>query len=73
MEEKYIDRDVRNAIKTAEKKAYAEGYAIGYAIGYAEGRAEARAKIIKALLNKDIDIEVVSRITGLSIEKLRDL
>ena len=69
MEEKYIDRDVRNAIKTAEKKAYAEGYAIGYA----EGRAEARAKIIKALLNKDIDIEVVSRITGLSIEKLRDL
>lgn len=69
MEEKYIDCDVRNAIKTAEKKAYAEGYAIGYA----EGRAEARAKIIKALLNKDIDIEVVSRITGLSIEKLRDL
>ena len=69
MDEKYIDRDVRNAIKTAEKKAYAEGYAIGYA----EGRAEARAKIIKALLNKDIDIEVVSRITGLSIEKLRDL
>ena len=74
-------RDIVNAIKTAEKKKFAEGKAEGLAEGIAEGmekgitkgRAQERAENAKAMLNNGIDIEVVSKILGLSIEELLDL
>ncbi len=74
-------RDIVNAIKTAEKKKYAEGVAEGRAEGIAEGRAEGIAKgraegiadVAKSMLAKGLAVDMVSELTGLSVEQIARL
>ena len=51
----------------------AEGRAEGKAEGKAEGRAEAKIEIAKKLLSNNFDIKIISKITELSIEEIKNI
>ena len=59
----------------AEGKAEgrAEGEAKGKIEGLAEGELNAKREIAKKMLSKNQDIELISDITGLSIEKIKEI
>lgn len=77
MVEKYINRDIVNAIRTAEKTKFAEGMAEGMAKGKAEGRAEgekeAKVKIASNLLSLGVPIETIIQASGLSEEEIKNI
>ena len=55
----------------AEGKA--EGLAEGKAEGLEEGRAEEKAEIAKKMLEENIEIETIIKLTGLTKEKIENL
>ena len=69
--------DYYSTMKTAHKKGKAEGRAEGLAEGEAKGRAEGRAAAIKEnarkMKEKNIPIEDIAEITGLSVEEIESL
>lgn len=77
MVEKYINRDIVNAIRTAEKTKFAEGMAEGMAKGKAEGRAEgekeAKVKIASNLLSLGVPIETIIQASGLSEGEIKNI
>lgn len=77
MVEKYINRDIVNAIRTAEKTKFAEGMAEGMAKGKAEGRAEgekeAKVKIASNLLSLGVPIETIIQVSGLSEGEIKNI
>ena len=48
----------------------AEGLAEGLAEGRAEGRESSKYEIARKMLSNNIDIETISRCTGLSVEEI---
>jgi predicted transposase YdaD len=60
-----------------EAKGRAEGEAKGRAEGEAKGRAEGEAKgklkMVKQMLTGGLDIEVISRISGIPAEEIKNL
>ena len=60
-------------VEKAEREAREKGHAEGLAEGHAEGRIEERIEIINSMLKEKIDIELISKITGLSIEEINNL
>ena len=56
---------------------YGEGfdtiYFDGRADGYNEGIEEGKLQVARNLLDKDFDVEVVSRYTDISIDKIKNL
>lgn len=77
MVERYINRDIVNAIRTAEKTKFAEGMAEGMAKGKAEGRAEgekeAKVKIASNLLSLGVPIETIIQASGLSEGEIKNI
>ena len=77
MVEKYINRDIVNAIRTAEKTKFAEGMAEGMAKGKAEGRTEgekeAKVKIASNLLSLGVPIETIIQASGLSEGEIKNI
>ena len=81
MVERYINRDIVNAIRTEEKTKFAEGMAEGMAKGKAEGRAEGRAegekeakvKIASNLLSLGVPIETIIQASGLSEGEIKNI
>ena len=67
------ETDYRNAFKYATAKGMAQGRAEGEAKGRAEGRAEGMEETAAAMLREKIDILLVSRVTGLSLDRLKAL
>lgn len=71
------ERDLRNQMAYARKEAIEEGLAEGRAIGIAEGRAEGRAEanLENALKLRDlgVDMETISKATGLSVQEIEQL
>ena len=69
--------DYYSTMKTAHKKGKAEGRAEGLAEGEAKGRAEGRAAAIKEnarkMKEKNIPVEDIAEITGLSVEEIESL
>ena len=63
-------RALENGLKT---EARAEGLAEGRAEGLEEGRKERNIEIAKSLLEQNIDIEVISKSTGLTEEEINNL
>jgi predicted transposase/invertase (TIGR01784 family) len=55
------------------RKYEAKGFAAGKAAGIAEGREEGMTNIVKNMFAKNIDLETITSITGLSIEKIKEL
>ena len=79
------ERDLRNQMAYAKKVAIEEGRAEGLAEGRAEGMAQGLAQgmaqgleegkllIAKNMLSMEIDVEIISKATGLTIEEVKKL
>ena len=61
------------AIKRGREEGKAEGLAEGKAEGLEEGRAEEKAEIAKKMLEENIEIETIIKLTGLTKEKIENL
>ena len=61
------------AKKEAKLEGREEGREEGKAVGKAEGREENKIEIVKLSLSQNIDIGTISLITGLSIEKIKEI
>lgn len=77
MREEFAEWDrkamLTDAKRQAREEGLAEGRAEGLAEGLAEGKAEAQKETAKKMLEKRIDIETISEITGLSKEEIEEL
>ena len=73
----YVSIMERKGIEKGIQLGRAEGEARGIQLGRAEGEAKGRAECVEetaaALLRENVDILLVSRVTGLSTERLREL
>ena len=69
-------RDIKNSLDTALEQGFekgrAEGRAIGRAEGRAEGKMEGKVEMVKAMLQRGLDINVIAGISGLSEEEVRN-
>ena len=61
---------MRNTIK---KLSFQEGQQEGIKEGELKGKQQEKSEIAKKLLNKEIDISIISETTGLSIEEINKL
>ena len=61
------------ALSTAKEKGRLMGKAEGIAEGRTEGKRQKQLEIAKKSLKENIDIETISKITGLTIEEIRNL
>ena len=50
-----------------------EGEAIGISKGRMEGKIERNIEIAKNMLNQNMDVNLISNVTGLSIEEIEGL
>ena len=66
-------RDEAAAMAGAIKRGREEGKAEGLAEGKAEGLAEGKAEIAKKMLEENIEIETIIKLTGLTKEKIENL
>ena len=75
--EKMNERDIRAQRKYAERMGREEGFEKGHAEGLAEGLAEGEAKantrMARTMLQENMPIELIVRITGLSETQIRTL
>lgn len=66
-------RDMFSVISTAEQKGHAAGLAEGLEQGIAKGEIRKAMEIARALKSSGMPLAEISRITGLSNEKLAEL
>ena len=64
LKEKYI-RDEQASIEYAQNE--------GYRQGEAKGKVERNIEIAKNMLKENINIELISKVTGLSLEEIENL
>ena len=71
------ERDTYNQIEYARETGREEGHKVGKEEGLKEGRAEGVKQnsfdIAKRMLEKGIDIETISELTGLTAEEVSSL
>ena len=65
--------DYENSFKQARSDGFEEGRSEGRSEGRLEGRAEGVEKTAVAMLKENVDILLISRVTGLSAERLEEL
>ena len=73
--------DYKAGISCAKKEGIAEGHATGlaegiskgHATGLAEGKLEEKKNLLKNLLKMNMDIETISKATGLTKDELEKL
>ncbi|MCT4616016.1 MAG: Rpn family recombination-promoting nuclease/putative transposase [Marinifilaceae bacterium] len=72
-----VYRDLYNTYNTAVREGHQAGHKLGFAEGKAEGKAEgileSRFIVARKMIAEDIDIELVSKITGIEIEDLKNM
>jgi predicted transposase/invertase (TIGR01784 family) len=59
--------------RRAEKRGEEKGREKGREEGWEKGREEARKETAKRMLKEGWDIDDISRLTGLELEKIREL
>ena len=63
------ERDIKNSLDTAKKEGLAEGIEKGFTKGKTEEKVETALK----MKQKGLDLNLISDITGLSIEEIEQL
>jgi len=63
------EADEINALRTAEKK----GIQKGKEEGLKEGEKKAKIEIVKNSLKEGLDIDIISKLTGLTIEEIKKI
>ena len=71
--EKYGERLKKEAMREGVKKGIEKGIEKGVQKGVQEGMHRKAIQTAKALLNKKMDIQEISEITGLSVEEIKSL
>ena len=76
--EKYISEmftqdDYINEIETARENGEIKGRAEGEAKGRAEGLAEGKASVAASMIKEGLDMQLISKLTGFSLEELKNL
>lgn len=69
----YRDCDLKNTINTAIREGYKEGFREGLREGLREGVEKVSIDVARELKTEGISIAQISRITGLSEEKIEEL
>ena len=64
LKEKYI-RDEQASIEYAQDE--------GYRHGKEDGKAEGKTEIAKNMIKENVNIELISKVTGMSIEEIKNL
>ena len=73
-ERKQLDELVEyTTIENAKERGYSDGEAKGMAKGMAKGIAENKIEIAKKMLNENLDISLISKVTDLSIKEIENL
>ena len=54
-------------------QGYRDGLSQGKAEGFSQGKIENKKEIAKKMLSKAMEVELISEITGLSIEEIKNL
>ena len=71
------DQGYRDGLSQGKAEGKAEGFSQGKAEGNAEGRTEGKSErnieIARNMLSKAMEVELISEITGLSIEEINSL
>ena len=74
---KYIQGDLMgkvDCVAEACNKSFEEGHSEGYSEGHSEGYSEGEDMIVRnVLINSDLSVEEISRISGVSLDKVVDL
>ncbi len=65
--------DYKNAFDYAKEMAEAKGKAKGKAEGIVEGEKQKTIEIVKNSLSLRLDVETISKLTGLSVEEIKNL
>ena len=65
-----LDYMRKTSLKEGFEKGLAEGEAKGKAEGLAKGKAEAKLTMAKLLLKQGVDIDIITRTTGLTAEEI---
>ena len=68
-----VYRDWQNTIATAEQKGSEKGRILGKEEGLKQGQTEEKKKIAKALKDRGMSIEDISRATGMGLDEIRTL
>ena len=66
-------QDIEAARQEGYSKGHDSGYSEGHDSGYLEGAKEKTKETARTLLKKNIDINIISEATGLSIEEIKKL
>ena len=77
----FTQDDYINEIETAREngeikgraEGLAEGEAKGRAEGLAEGLAEGKASVAASMIKEGLDMQLISKLTGFSLEELKNL
>ena len=77
----YDERRRRGEIKAARLDGFDEGHkeglelgrAEGEAKGRAEGLAEGKASVAASMIKEGLDMQLISKLTGFSLEELKNL
>lgn len=72
-QEKLNKWDIQIAKNKGYEEGKEEGHAEGLQQGKAEGIAEEQMKIIKNMLNENLDIKDISKYVGLSVEEIEEI
>ena len=72
MEEIGVKWQIRDEQASTEY-AQDEGYKCGRKDGIAEGEAKGKTEIAKNMLKENVNIELISKVTGLSLEEIEKL
>jgi predicted transposase/invertase (TIGR01784 family) len=65
-----VYRDLNNVVDTARSEGIEEGIALGVEAGKIEGKIEGKREVARSLKEKNIPIEVIMEVTGLTREEI---
>ena len=67
------DQGYRDGLSQGKAEGFSQGKVEGKAEGISEGKNERNIEIAKNMLSKAMEVELISEITGLSIEEIKNL
>ena len=69
----YVKSEISEACGYAHKEGVKEGIDIGVERGKTQGSKESKLEIAKAMLKKNMDINLIAEITNLTVEEIKTL
>ena len=68
------NRKIQNSLRIqAIKEGRAEGHAEGHAEGLQQGSYQSKIQIAKNMLEENMDINLISKLTGLKVEEINSI